>query len=183
MLRIYNKKIMSHKTVICNSVIENKKCSYGYRCKFAHSIEEQNCSDELNERIFTMIDNKESFKDFSLTNTKNFASLKKLTKLCLNCINCKCTGGINCKHGSYSKKYYVCYEDLMYGKCLNREVCYKVHLTDYDLTPHNKQVNSFKIIPIINQFVERFNNTSFVIKGNVDNGDDLLDFNKYIIPF
>jgi hypothetical protein len=56
------------------------------------------------------------------------------TKLCDNCINKKCTGGYNCKYGSCLQKYLICYDDLNYNHCTDKN-CEKIHLSKRNLKP------------------------------------------------
>lgn len=125
------------KRVLCCNIINNGTCSYGDKCMFAHSVDEQVVDSDREEAYNVIKYDKDLSKLNLLNNSTLFNVLKKLTKTCSFCVKQKCPGGINCKNGSYSKKYIVCDNDMMYGTC--DVECKKIHLTERGLIPYIEQ--------------------------------------------
>lgn len=134
------------KKLLCNNIVCGNKCAYKNRCMFAHDLNEQQIE---NNRKLT-IDMITKIDDLSLLDIYNkkdiFTEMLTLTKECKNCLNNKCTGGYNCKYGACVQKIKICYDDLIYGKCLNKinEQFYcqcGIHLTEKKLIPYNQRHN------------------------------------------
>lgn len=134
---------MTMKKMLCINIIKNGSCPYGYRCLYAHNLNEQSI-DPLKKKAYDVI---KSFDDHDQHN-KNIIDLSEdddlaktfliYTKVCTECKNKKCTGGYNCKFGAISNEYQLCYNDLMYGSCNNFD-CKKKHITKRGILPIMKQ--------------------------------------------
>ena len=129
-------KYNNFKKVLCKNMIIKGRCIYGDKCVYAHRLEEQNVTG-IRKIAYDIIKNGADLKRFNITKDKLlYNTLKTLTQACDKCIEGKCTGGYNCKNGTCDKKYVVCVDDLMNGKC--KMACNKVHLTKRGLIPHNE---------------------------------------------
>jgi hypothetical protein len=123
----------SHKKILCNNVLGCGTCGYGNKCLYAHSLREQIM--ETNRRqAYNIIKNKITITDSMNKDKKIIDTFICLSKTCYDCENNKCPGGYNCKYGAIEKKYTICYNDLMYGRC-NHNNCNYVHLTKQGLKP------------------------------------------------
>lgn len=130
----------NHKKILCNNILLGIPCTYGAKCLYAHDVEEQNI-EPIRKKAYDIIKNKcENINDIDLTSFEEqelYKNLLVLTKVCEACLNNKCAGGYNCKHGTFTHKYKVCYYDLIYGNCENKE-CKYIHLTNFGLNSYNK---------------------------------------------
>lgn len=190
------------KKLLCYNIVNNSKCVYKGKCMFAHNIEEQK-KEPLREYIYQMINSTDDLSNIDIYEDKLlFNELSILTKDCKNCLNKKCPGGYNCKFGSCSKDFKICYNDLMYGKCYNSlvtdEICTKrclhgVHLTEKNLISYYQRIpldlysSDFNIFPseyinfnaknnIISMLLN--DNTVKIIKELVSSKTNKLDFIK-----
>ena len=102
------------KKVLCNNMIKKHVCSYGDKCLFAHSLEEQ-IKDKNKEYIYRLYE----MKDLSNVNLNDelCKELLIMTKECEKCMNGICNGGINCKNGVCRTIDKICYDDLMHNNC------------------------------------------------------------------
>ena len=134
-------------------------CSYGNKCVYAHSIEEQNINNNLLD-AYNIIKNNNSLEHIDLVNNKKlFNSLLHITKLCNLCVKGICPGGLNCKFGTCSKKYQICKCDLLNGNCPDRRsFCKLIHLTDRNFIPYNIQKNKY-----YNKNYNDYNNPNYCI--------------------
>lgn len=128
-----NGKNQNLKKILCHNMITSNICSYGNKCLYAHSLDEQRIDTDKKlayELMFTSNDlsHIDLQKDIAL-----YRSLLRLTKMCENCDNKKCTGGYNCKFGACAKKYHICIKDLNNGDCNGNCDC--VHLTKRGMKP------------------------------------------------
>jgi hypothetical protein len=132
------------KKILCYNILNKGSCSYGNKCVYAHSIEEQNINNNLLD-AYNIIKNNFSLENIDIINNKKlFNALLHITKLCNLCIKGICPGGLNCKFGTCSKKYQVCKCDLLNGNCPNKKsYCKLIHLTDRGLIPYNIQKNRY----------------------------------------
>jgi len=126
------------KRILCYNKLIGKPCPYGIKCLYAHSI----CAQKVDvdrKRAYDIITNNDDLSELNLIeDTELYNNLQILTKLCSSCIKKCCPGGYNCKYGSISKKYQICYHDLVYGTCSNNS-CSLKHLTKRNLIPYNRQ--------------------------------------------
>lgn len=122
------------KRILCRNIITTGSCSYGTKCKYSHTLEEQ-IIDKSRKHAWDILlsdislDNIDLQKDYQLYQTFTI-----LTKLCKQCYNNECIGGYNCDHGVFDKKYQICSQDLNYGNC-NNGLCDLIHLTTRGLKP------------------------------------------------
>jgi hypothetical protein len=138
-----NINLENKKKILCNYYIKNEPCVYGPRCLYAHSIIEQKI-DTVRKTAYDIIQNEFdlSYLDFN----KNSELLKNIlifTKVCSECVNHRCTGGVNCKFGVYTKTLQICNIDVLYGNC-NYNNCRKIHLTKRGFKPIYKNKNKNK---------------------------------------
>lgn len=136
-----NKKIddnnFNHKKILCNNIVIKGFCSYGNKCSYAHTLDEQNL-DISRKNAYDIIKNDSDLSHIDLkTNYLLYKTLLSLTKTCAQCIKGKCKGGYNCKFGVCLKKYQLCEDDLNYGNCNNN--CGLIHLTKRKLIPFYNQ--------------------------------------------
>jgi hypothetical protein len=143
----------NHKKILCNNILTGIPCTYGNKCLYAHDVEEQNV-DTIRKQAYDIVKNKcENIGSIDLTiETELYKNLLVLTKVCDSCINKKCAGGYNCKHGTFTPKYKVCYYDLLYGNCENKD-CKYIHLTKFGLKSYNKSKE--KENKIINEEIDK----------------------------
>lgn len=128
---IYNEK--NKKKILCNNILNFGKCNYNGKCLYAHNCEEQNVDPQRKE----LYDNIKSDGEWNIDLSKNDNIAKQLmvfTKVCQDCIKNKCPGGYNCKYGVMDKKYQICYKDIYYGTCDNKD-CKLLHLTKRGVLP------------------------------------------------
>lgn len=166
------KPVARHKEMLCRNIIFNGICDYGSKCLFAHSLEEQNLS-EINEQSYDMILKDIDLSEIDLVKDKElYNNLLKLTNVCESCINNKCQGGMNCRNGVCRLEYKICYNDLVFGNCINK-ACNGVHLTKKGLIPYTKRTY------IKNHNMNRLN----IIENLYKNGKDLDDdfFNDEVV--
>lgn len=131
------------KRVLCINMLNSGKCQYGFKCMYAHSLNEQKI-DVGRHKVYTIIKCADDLSHINLIDDeKLYRTMLDLTKLCNMCNKGLCPGGYNCRHGAISLKYRICYEDLIFGNC-KRNNCQSVHLTDKKLTPYMKQKNKEK---------------------------------------
>jgi hypothetical protein len=140
--------IKNEKKLLCNNIIISQCCKYGNKCKFAHSLSEQQM--DLNKKkAFDMILSKSSLHNINLKqNFYLYNTLKILSKVC---DNEHCTGGYNCKFGVCGKsnlKYQICEVDIEFGNCENKK-CKLIHLTKKGLEPYNKNFEKINKIDIL----------------------------------
>lgn len=120
----YKPTYNNRKRLLCYSFLNDETCLYNNKCAYAHSYEEQNIDDDkifLYEIIFD-----EKLMGFYLVNNpKTDEIYKKLlffSNICEQCINKKCTGGFNCRYGSFISTIKICKNDFLSGGCLNKIV-------------------------------------------------------------
>jgi len=115
------------KKVLCQNMVNYNSCSYGNKCSYAHSLDEQKI-DENRKRAYDIVKGKNDLSNIDLhTDNMLYTNLLVLTKLCNKCVNKQCTGGYNCKFGAIKKEYVICKRDLNYGDCVGD--CGLMHLT------------------------------------------------------
>jgi len=132
--------VENYKKTLCKNIGIFGSCIYGSKCKYAHSLEEQNI-EPLRKQIYDLLKNDTDLSNINLFEEKNiYMEFLLLTKLCYLCNDNKCSGGYNCKNGSYDKKFIICISDLNTGKC-NTKVCCKIHLTSRGLIPYDVVFN------------------------------------------
>lgn len=142
------------KKILCKNVLRLGHCTYGDKCMYAHNLEDQNV-DFIKQKAYSIIKNDGPF-NINLSLDNKLANIfLQLTKVCPDCKNNVCPGGYNCKHGSVSEKYCVCYNDLMNGNCNNAD-CKLVHLTKKGVLPINYK----------NENVKKINTKKFELRTN-----------------
>lgn len=160
----------NQKKMLCNNMLKNKKCTYGNKCMYAHSLEEQNI-DFLKKKAYDIIKSEENINLDLSKDDKLAKTFLQFTKLCNDCKNKVCPGGYNCKYGTMDEKYLICQEDLMSGIC-NKEDCPLVHLTRKGISP---------IIPNIKPKIELNRNkkkfTKDLVSGTVLNDEFFVTLN------
>jgi len=133
-------------------MISNGSCTYTDRCLYAHILDEQKI-DIKRKKIYELLD---SIIDLSFIDVNKHKDIYKefllFTKPCLDCINNKCTGGNNCKFGSPSIKYIICYDDLNYGVCEDSN-CDRKHLTKRGLKPIYNNISTILHQPTIDNII------------------------------
>jgi hypothetical protein len=126
------------KKILCFNMMNNKKCGYGNKCMYAHSLSEQKI-EPIRHKLYTLIKAADNLNNIDLINDqKLYDSMLQLTRVCSSCSKGLCPGGYNCRHGAISIKCKICYEDLVYGNC-KKQNCQSVHLTQKGLIPFIKQ--------------------------------------------
>src|SRR5439155_569477 len=84
---------INSKKILCQNILNDKKCKYGDKCMYAHNLAEQTV-DFIKEKIYTIIANNDV--DLSkinlITDTKLYNALFQLTKLCSLCMKNLCPG-------------------------------------------------------------------------------------------
>jgi hypothetical protein len=139
-----NKNLNNSKKVICYNMLNNKKCNYGNKCMYAHSLNEQKII-PLRHKAYTIIKSVDNLNNINLVlDHKLYEMLLQLTKICAACSKDLCPGGYNCRYGAVNSKCRVCYEDLVYGNC-KKHLCPSIHLTERGLVPYLKQKNKDKV--------------------------------------
>lgn len=124
------------KRLLCNNILVYGNCSYGDKCSYAHSLNEQK-KDNVRERAYELISDCLNGVDYIVDNDiydddELMKTLASLCKVCANCVENKCTGGYNCKFGACDQKFRVCGDDLD-DTCDNTN-CKDVHLSKIGLS-------------------------------------------------
>lgn len=133
-----NKNIGSRKRVLCKPMLNDKKCDYGNKCVYAHSLNDQKV-DPMRHKAYAIISHTKNLSHIDLVNDDElYEHLNALTKICSLCAKGLCPGGYNCRYGSVSPDTQVCFNDLMYGNC-KKPNCTAVHLTKKGLVPRAVQ--------------------------------------------
>jgi len=135
------------KKILCYNILNTNKCSYGNKCMFAHSIEEQK-KENYKEFIINLILKNNNLSDINICeDSKLFNEMMVFTKECKNCIIKKCNGGYNCKYGTCLPNLKICKTDLITGKCKNEKnniSCIDgIHLTEKKLIPYDLQLYTY----------------------------------------
>ena len=133
----FNIDYENKKKILCYNILNKGSCTYGSKCLYAHSLEEQKINSKI-KIIYDLIKSNTSMENINLVQDKHiYCGLLHLTKLCPMCVKGNCPGGYNCKYGSFSKKFQVCKNDLQFGMCSNIN-CELIHLTKRGLVPYVK---------------------------------------------
>jgi len=133
----------SKKKVMCYNMLNKKKCDYGSKCVYAHSLSEQKIM-PLRHKAYTIIKTVSDLSNINLVlDNKLYEMLLQLTKVCISCSKDQCPGGYNCRYGAINAKCKICYDDLVYGNC-KKSSCQFIHLTDRGLIPYFRQRNKDK---------------------------------------
>lgn len=125
---IKNKFNKVKKKMICFSVINNDKCSYGNNCVYCHSYFEQSIDPEKEYVYKIIIDkNLNNFYDAASVNIENiYKRIAVFTNECEQCKKGSCPGGYNCKYGTFHPTFKLCKSDFQVGECINQEMELKV---------------------------------------------------------
>jgi hypothetical protein len=124
----------NHKRILCLNIITKKNCRYGTKCLYAHSLEEQKLN-EVRHKAYQIIKGKHDLSNVNIFHDKElYRTLTLLGDVCPGCKKGNCTGGYNCKHGSFSEEHTICNIDLNNGSCSGN--CGKQHLTKRGLKPY-----------------------------------------------
>jgi len=193
-------KEYNYKKLLCYNIVNHNECLYKSKCMFAHNINEQK-KELIREYIYDIINSIDDISVINIYEDKNlFNELLIYTKDCKNCLNKKCPGGYNCKFGACLRELKLCYNDLLYGKCLN---CLKeelslegkplkrcingIHLTEKKLIPYHQRINGEINLSELSIFFNeydfgknnKFNTISLVLNdNNIKNIKYLLNYNK-----
>jgi hypothetical protein len=136
----------NNKKILCYNIISGKKCNYGNKCLYAHSLSEQNIND-YRIKAYDMIKKTDNLDKVNLIEDgKLYETLCQLCKVCTSCEKNMCSGGYNCRNGVIDRALKICYDDLVYGNCKYIK-CNFVHLTEKGLIPYLKQKNLLKQKP------------------------------------
>lgn len=136
-----NDKMLVSKKILCFNITNNIICTYGQKCMYAHSLNEQKI-EPMRHKVYTILKNNNDLSKLNLINDpKLLDTMLQLTKICIMCVKNSCPGGYNCRNGAINTKFRICYDDLIYGKC-KRLNCTSVHLTSRNLVPYNVQKQS-----------------------------------------
>ena len=128
------------KKILCYNMLNKKKCNYGNKCMYAHSLAEQKI-EPLRHKIYSIIKYNTDLSNIDLSVDHNlYENLLQLTRVCSLCSKGQCPGGYNCRNGAINYKLRICYDDLVYGHC-KRVSCHSVHLTEKGLKCYNKTKN------------------------------------------
>lgn len=171
----------NYKTIRCLNMLANGSCTYGGKCKYAHSLEEQNIVGPRRMALDVILKQKDLSNIDISSNKKLYGQLKCMTVLCQKCIDSECTGGYNCKHGACNPKCVVCLEDMNKGTCKQNK-CDKIHLTDRGLIPYGIRIThesekdrSIKPVLINDVFFESAaKRVSSDVDDVVDDDEDIL---------
>lgn len=137
----YGMNKANHKRILCQNVLISKKCNYGDKCIYAHSLSEQKI-DPMRKQAYNLFD-QEDLSTIDLSNDKKlYDALVQISKLCVHCKNMECQGGYNCREGSYSVDFVVCYDDITFGICKKLD-CKKTHFSQRGLQPFRKPKKMF----------------------------------------
>lgn len=170
---------VNNNKILCTNMIKYRKCDYGYKCVFAHSLSDQKV-DSLRQRAYNIIKNKYDIKTLDLISDRNLLkTFIELTTTCSSCSTNNCIGGYNCKHGAINKKYTICYTDMMRGTC--NANCGYMHLTKLGLVPYSTQkkkldLSSSSYSPNNNNYYNMYEETG----NNITNQIKDLSFAKKI---
>ena len=176
-------KKINNKKILCQNMIMNGSCIYTDKCLYAHKLDEQKI-DIKRKKIFELLDNSSDLSFIDVNKHKDiYKEFVLFTKPCLDCVNNKCTGGNNCKFGSPSIKYIICYDDLNYGTCDDPK-CERKHLTKRGLKPIYNNISTLlnkppidninMLKPIINNLL-LFNNISKTNINYINDDSDVSD--------
>ena len=139
----YNKQnsIIKYKT-LCFNMLNFNTCSYGNKCLYAHSLDEQNI-DNSKKMTFELLKLNNLDGVDLIKNKELYNNLLTLTKLCIECANNTCPGGYNCKYGACKKEMLICNIDMQTNNCKNNVENGKcingMHLTLKNLVPYETQ--------------------------------------------
>jgi len=176
----------NRKKILCKNIISNGFCKYSDKCMYAHSLDEQNVSENRRhayEILRNILDNKKcGFADKSMIDKMSYDTLKELTNVCPMCVKKMCTGGYNCKFGVCDEKYCVCYDNLFYGKCNKqlKEQCNKIHIVCdkkgiVDRVDRVDRVDMIDRIDMMNRMDNKCDKQDFDINVNSDDDDVTLN--------
>ena len=163
-------KNYNQKKILCNNNIINDNCAYGNKCLYAHNISEQNI-DSVRKKVLDIINSSDDLSKIDLNNLNNKFLLRDLliyTRVCENCKKNKCTGGYNCKFGACSDEYVICYDNLNYDNCKNKD-CKLIHLTKRGLKP------------IYSKIYYTINNIDIIKKNNKNNKNNNIFSQNYLL--
>lgn len=133
---------INKKKILCFNILNNKKCNYGNKCMYAHSLNEQKM-EPIRHKAYTIIKFAKDLSNIDFIMDPNlYETMLQLTKVCSLCNKNQCPGGYNCRNGVVNIKYKICYDDLVYGNC-KRPNCQAVHLTERGLMPYIKQKSKY----------------------------------------
>jgi len=173
-----NIKLENIKMILCKNMLLDGSCHYGKNCMYAHSIDEQNVI-PIRKKVYNILKSNNNLSYINLhDDTELYNTFLDLTKVCYGCSNHTCTGGYNCKNGSYNEKYVICYDDLQYGNC-RKDKCSKIHLTKRGLIPYYPEnkitslINSNMCSMIGNQENDNYMDECLNIDTMSDNSDDI----------
>jgi hypothetical protein len=163
--------------IICFNIIKQKKCNYGNKCMYAHSLEEQKV-DQYRIMAYKILKSKSNLSNLNLLeDEKLYETLIQLTKVCSMCVKGFCSGGYNCRNGAINHSYKICYIDLVSGNCKNIN-CDSIHLTLRNLVPYNTQKNNFNNLSVITVIGDPKNTTKF--KNKLTNDDIFYKCNNNV---
>jgi len=168
-----NTIIQNYKKTLCKNMGLYGSCVYGNKCKYAHNLKDQNI-EPIRKQVLDYINNNDDLTHINLVEDKKlYFEFLTMTKLCYLCNDNKCSGGYNCKNGSYDKNIIICISDLNKGSCENNE-CNKIHLTKRGLIPFDTVFNrSIKINFIPKK--EIINDDYFINESNDDLGIEIIN--------
>jgi hypothetical protein len=149
------------KTNLCKNVINNNRCTYGEKCKYAHSLTEQKIKPNRKKTLELL----EKGKELDNISPEIVDELKIFTKICEKCINNNCIGGLNCLNGCISAKFQICENDLYNGIC-DKTNCELIHPTKRGLKPINLWIDE-----TINKIIT--DGTEFDSKSDVKSEENL----------
>lgn len=136
--KIYDNPDLLVKRILCYNILKNGMCNYGNKCKYAHTLDEQNI-DPGRKKSYDIIMGKFDLAYINLLENKELhRNFLQLTKICLQCSRNICPGGHNCKFGAINDNYQICFDDLQNGDCYKKDLCKYIHLTKRNLVPYNK---------------------------------------------
>lgn len=167
-----NSTLALKKKVMCYNMLNKKKCDYGAKCVYAHSLSEQKII-PLRHKAYTIIKTVTDLSNINLvTDNKLYEMLLQLTKVCALCSKDQCSGGYNCRYGAINAKCKICYDDLVYGNC-KKQCCQFIHLTEKGLVPYFKQKSKQYALDKSNDKINDKNNspTSDDISSGSGSGD------------
>ena len=132
----------NYKKMLCYNKLKSGECKYGKNCMYAHNLKEQRV-ESIRDKVYKIIKYKTDLSEFDLLNGSGkelYSTFISLTRVCTYCLGRKCTGGYNCRNGAINHDYKICYQDLVYGRCV-RQDCESIHLTDQGLKCYSDQKN------------------------------------------
>jgi len=155
---------MLNKRILCHSLIFGKKCNYGDKCLYAHTLDEQNVDKYRKMAYQIILDITSSYNQINLVENQNlYKTLLSLGKVCDACNQNLCHGGYNCRFGACNKQLQLCITDLNTGKCIYGDKCIKIHLTKRGMLPYDVQKENYKLKKqretekkILARFVEKY---------------------------